>query len=243
MKTIVYDNKDEWMQARLGKITGSKVKKIKGNTKIPKTAIIEELTALDILFNKNWTIPQLEKLLPEISYKKLANEVPKKIGYYQLIADRIAKPDDGELKPIDHGLAYEGEALERFAKETGLKVDTRLLLWEREDNPSIAYSPDGVVDKPRAVEVKCLSSANHIQALLTQRVPEEHEDQVIQAFVVNDDLSILYFVFYDPRMQVKDFFYLIVKREDVQKKVDKYLEDERKMIAEVNEIANELMGF
>jgi len=164
----------------------------------------------------------------------------KKIGFYQLIADRLATEPDGE-NAMDRGVRLEEAGMTEFIKETKKEVDTSLLMWVREDNQSIAYSPDGVIGETEAVEVKCLSSARHIEALVTMKVPKDYEDQVLQAFIVNDKLERLYLVFYDDRLLTKQCFYLTVERD--QEKVDEYLEQERAILAEVDEWVSKLGDF
>ena len=145
-----------------------------------------------------------------------------KAGFYQLIASRIAIPSDTE-NPMDRGRRLENEALVRFEKETGKKVNKDLILCVSEDNDQIAYSPDGLIGKTEGVEVKCLNSASHIEAWLTKKIPSEYYFQTIQPFIVNPKLKTLYFVYYDPRIPAKDFFYLIIKRDD--EVVDKYIKN------------------
>ena len=202
MKTLKYDNKEDWMFARRGKITGSRLKDI----------VVKRGTG-------------------------------KKIGYYELIAERLATEPEGNETAMDRGTRLEPEALERFTKETKKKVDTSLVIWTRDENESIAISPDGIISDTEVVEAKCLSSARHIEAFLTQEIPSEYEMQVYQYFIVNDMLTTLYLAFYDPRLPCKDFFYLTIKRKDVQTQVDEYLEYQRKTLEEVNEIVNKLSGF
>lgn len=166
----------------------------------------------------------------------------RKIGFYELIAERLGIPADGE-DPMERGTRLEPEAIERFAKETGKKVDTSLVIWTRDDDESIAISPDGFIGKKvpkEAVEAKCLSSARHIEAWLTKQVPSEYEYQVLQYFIVNDKLEKLHFVFYDPRVLAKDFFFLTVERKDVQEQVDEILAYQRQVIADVDDIVNQL---
>ena len=163
----------------------------------------------------------------------------KKIGYYELIAERLAVAPDGE-NPMDRGTRLEEDAIARFQKETGKEVDTSLVIWERSDNESIAISPDGFMGDTEAVEAKCLSSARHIEAYLTKEVPDEYKMQTIQYFIVNEKLETLYVVFYDPRIPVKDYFALTINREDVAKEVEDYLAYQQDTIAEVNRIVNEL---
>lgn len=173
----------------------------------------------------------------------------RKIGFYELIAERLGVPADDE-NPMERGTRLEKDAIARFTEETGKAVDTSLIIWVRDDNESIAISPDGVVSKKEAVEVKCLSSARHIEAYLTQKVPDEYEFQVLQYFIVNDDLKTLNFVCYDPRFAMfvspdsrkvaLDYFVIEVKRKDVQEQVTEYLDYQRKVIDEVSEIVNKL---
>jgi len=157
-----------------------------------------------------------------------------KLGFYEIIAERIAVPATQE-NAMDRGKRIEEEAIERFAEKTKKKVNTDLVIWQREDEPDIAISPDGFIGKTEAVEVKCLSSARHIEAWMTQEIPNEYEYQVLQYFVVNDELKILHFVFYDPRMP-KDLFWIDVKREDIEDKIKEVLEIEREALKKIKEM-------
>jgi len=197
MKIITFENEQEWLDARMGKITGTRL----GN------------------------------LLSKRDKKPLK-------GYYELIAERVAIPADNE-NVMDRGHRLEDEAIERFAEETGKKVNTDLVIWQREDEENIALSPDGFIGQTEAVEVKCLNSASHIEAYLTKEIPKEYEHQVLQYFIVNDKLKKLYFVFYDPRMP-KDFFYLQVIRADIKEQIDEYLEIEKRVLQEIKEIERQL---
>jgi len=161
------------------------------------------------------------------------------VGYYELIAERLALPATDE-NPMDRGHELEKEAVLRFEKETGKKVNDDLIILVREDNESIAISPDGMIGETEAVEVKCLASARHIEAYLKQEIPSDYEHQVLQYFVVNEKLETLYFCFYDPRLSAKDFFFIEVNRIDIQTKIDKYLAYQKNIIEQVNNIVNNL---
>lgn len=188
-----FDDRDQWLSARNGKITGSKLKDL----------IVKRGTG-------------------------------EKKGFYQLIADRIAIAPDGE-NPMDRGTRLEEEAVARFVKETGKKVNTDLVIFSRTDNPNIAFSPDAYIGETECVEAKCLNSASHIEAFITQKVPSEYVEQTIQPFVVNDNLKTLYLVFYDPRIPSKDFFYLTINREDLGDTIEDYRRLEVEKLALVEE--------
>src|SRR3990167_2858267 len=169
MKIQKFENEQEWLDARLGKIGGTRLKDIK---------------------NKRGGSP--------------------KIGFYELIAERICLPATEE-GAMDRGQRLEDEAIHKFSERIGKKVSNELVIWHRDEDENIAISPDGSIGKTEAVEIKCLNSARHIEAWLTKQIPDEYEYQVIQYFLVNDKLKKLYFVFYDPRMPV-DLFWLEVRR-------------------------------
>jgi len=141
---------------------------------------------------------------------------------------------------MDRGTRLEDDAVARFVKETGKQVDTSLVIWSRDDNDSIAVSPDGFIGNTEAVEAKCLASARHIEAYLTKEIPDEYKMQAIQYFIVNDDLCYLHFVFYDPRIPVKDYFTITLSRDDLQDEIDEYLEYQVNVLKEVDDIVNEL---
>lgn len=143
---------------------------------------------------------------------------------------------------MERGTRLEDEALERFSKETEKELDASLIMWTRDDNENIALSPDGVVvGEPEAVECKCLSSARHIEAFITKKIPAEYEEQALQYFIVNEKLEMLYFVFYDPRFpKGLDFFYIEILRAEKEEDIKFYLDYQKQTLDEVNEIVNKL---
>jgi len=197
MKIRTFSDEQEWLEARKGKITGTRLK--------------------------------------DLISKRGGN---KKIGFYEIIAERIAIPASEE-NMMDRGKRLEDEAMERFEKVTGKKVNKDLVIWEREDNSDIAISPDGYIGKTEAIEAKCLSSARHLEAWLTKKIPDEFEYQVLQYFIVNDSLKTLYFLFYDPRMP-KDFFWIEAKRNTIKEQIDECLALEKDVLKEIDTIEKDL---
>jgi|CXWL01.1.fsa_nt_gi putative phage-type endonuclease len=202
MITKTFENREDWLAARRGKITGTRVKDL----------IVKRGTG-------------------------------KKKAYYELIAERLAVEPDTEETPMDRGTRLEAEGVQKFIETTGKEVDTSLVIWERDDNSSIAISPDGFIGKTEAVEMKCLSSASHIEAWLTQEIPDEYKDQALQYFVCSDELETLYVCFYDPRIPCKEFFWIEMNRESVKDEVSEYLKYEQDTLTEINNIVANLSGF
>jgi putative phage-type endonuclease len=198
MQVKKYNDDSEWLDARKGKITGSK---------------------LNGLITKRGT--------------------EKKIGYYELIAERLGLSPDEE-DAMERGHRLEEEAIKILGEKIGKEIEYSQEMWVRDDNENIAVSPDGVIGEDEAVEVKCLKTARHIEALLTNKIPKEYHEQVLQYFVVNDNLKKLYFVFYDPRMTVKSHFFFEVNHEEIKEEVAEMLEFEKKTIEEINKTILEL---
>lgn len=206
MKILEVDqNSQEWLEARKGKITGSKLK--------------------DIVVKRGSS---------------------KKIGYYQLIADRLAI-DDGITSNRDRGHELEDEAIEAFENMTDRAVDRSIGICVSDLHDGIAVSPDGLIKDEygkytEAVEVKCLGSARHIEAVLTNKVPSDYEAQAIQYFVVIDELEVLYLVFYDPRLVAKPLHMVQVTREELEDDIEFYRDYQLNTLKEIDK-AVELLAF
>lgn len=178
-----------------------------------------------------------------------------KKGWWELVAERLigSAAIDDEEKAMDRGTRLEPEAIARFAKETGKKLDSFLLekenkvIWARDDDESIAVSPDAIIGKTAAVEAKCLNAASHIEARVTGKIPKNtagYEEQATQYFCVNDNLKTLYFVFYDPRFPTGlDFFYIEIKRKDRKEAIASQLQGQRDALKFVRETVNKLTFY
>ena len=142
MKILSFETEQEWLLARYGRLTGSKVGDV----------VVKRGTG-------------------------------QKIGYYRLIAEQIVNPGVEDLeKPIDRGHSLEPEALDRYEEMAGVKLDRSKVLWVRDDHDNMAISPDATLagsNNTEAFEAKCLSSANHIKAYLTQEVPDDYHYQML----------------------------------------------------------------
>lgn len=261
MKTYLFETREEWLEARKAKITGSRAKDINIKPNITKDEVVKELEKYpDIIFKKASKKEDLEKLIPSRAYailkaKKIAEAEPKK-GYYELIAERLWQDVESDFEdyvpnetPMDRGTRLEKHAVKRFEQETGKKVDSRLILWTREENESIAISPDGVILPPddsestEAIECKCLSSASHLEAFLTNTIPDEYYMQGLQYMIVNDLVETVYFVFYDPRIPVKDYFVIEMQRADVLGDIIDYLDYQIITVRSVEDVVAKLSGF
>lgn len=166
----------------------------------------------------------------------------EKKAFWELVAERLAKPRKEGEKPMERGHELEQIAVELCEKELGKTFNKDLVMWERDDDECIAISPDAYAeDLKEAVEVKCLNSADHIKALVNKGYPEEYRFQIYQYFIVNPELEKLQFVMYDPSFLEKfQYIRFEITREEVQDKVDEYLEYQRKTLERINKIVNEI---
>ncbi len=166
----------------------------------------------------------------------------KKIGFYELIADRLATVEEDE-DPRERGHRLEDIAVKEFEALTKKKVE-QVGFCISDENKNIAISPDGLIKNGKeyteAIEVKCLNSAKHLQAYFEKEIPSEYQEQAMQYFIVNEKLETLYFVMYDPRITVKPIHWIEIKREDVEDEI-KFLEDyQTQVLNEVEELLTKL---
>lgn len=185
----------------------------------------------------------------KITGSKLKNIVPlrgtaKKIGFYELLADRLATTEDGELEdPRERGHRLESKAIKLFSEQTSKEVEN-VGMCISDTNVNIALSPDGLIKNDgkytEAIEVKCVSSSLHLQALIEKKVSTDFNAQKLQYFIVNEELETLYFVYYDPRVTVKPLHWIEVKRKDIEKDIEFYREYQENILKEVDLLLEEL---
>jgi predicted phage-related endonuclease len=158
------------------------------------------------------------------------------------MAERLAI-EENEEDPMERGHRLEDEVIKKFEEETGKQVD-KVGFITREDDDRIACSPDGLIKVGKkykeAVECKCLSASRHLQAYFEKKIPSEYDFQVLQYFIVNEDLETLYFCFYDPRITVKPFFKLEVHRKDIKDDIEMYHKEQIKLLGEIDKLLAEL---
>ena len=166
----------------------------------------------------------------------------RKLGFYEIIADRLAIEADDE-NVMDRGLRLEDEAIALFEKNHKKKVE-RVGVCISDINENIIQSPDGLIKNGKvyseAVEVKCLGSARHIQAIIENEVPKDYHTQMIQYFIVNESLERLYFVFYDPRLVAKPFPCIEVTRESLGDKIALFQAFQLEQLRDIDQIVEEL---
>lgn len=122
------------------------------------------------------------------------------LAYYELLAERLAEgtgDDDGLSSSRERGSELEQQALEEAEQNLGKKFNHGGV-WQASETH--IESPDGWTDDLKeAIEIKCLSSGRHLQAIMLNTAPSEYFGEYMNYFLVNDKLERLYIFLYDPR--------------------------------------------
>jgi hypothetical protein len=197
------DDREVWLEHRRGKATGSKAKGLK-----PLSRGTDRTPA----------------------------------GFWQLLAEKVAVAADGE-KDIDRGHRLENEALELTAQKLELEMDFDPGMWIADFNEDIAVSPDAAEKGGAptfAAEAKCLATANHLKYVIKDirarkedsykaidQIPSDakssYREQVVQYFVVNENLERLYFTLYDDRVAIDIYAHhvIVIERKDILDEIEK----------------------
>lgn len=168
---------------------------------------------------------------------KHGNGTPQ--GIFELLAENVAIAKDGEPEK-DRGLRLENEGLKLTAKKYKLNLNLDPGMWLSDDG-KLGVSPDAAEDNKKptyAAENKSLDSKNHLQAIINdwtaRKLPnynplgslriskEDYTAQVIQYFIIDPDLQILYFGLYDDRIALENVMHyvIVIKREHVAEYID-----------------------
>lgn len=148
-----------------------------------------------------------------------------KVGFYQLLADKLGIEEDASEDKLQRGHDLESGSIAEFTKETGLKVETGIYVINKK-YPNFGLSPDGLIKKGKkysaGVESKSLKASLHLKAWFEKTIPDEYDEQSIWYFVMDEELDTLYFLFYNPDVTMKPFFYITINRKDVVDKIELY---------------------
>lgn len=76
-----------------------------------------------------------------------------------------------------------------------------------------------------------------------EQIPREYHDQVLQYFVVNEHLKTLYFTLYDDRVAVEELAHHVIKveRKNIKEQAEELRDIEIQMLSAVNDIVKEFI--
>lgn len=232
----IRQNTDEWMEARKGRITGSKVKDVvslPSKTDMCARYLQEGYSADEIVDMVGCSKATVTKAKNHVIKEK------RKVEFYQLIADRVATDHEGA--PMERGSELEDVALNEYEQKTGDEL-LRGIFCVADYNENMAVSPDGLTkDYKKAVEVKCRKSAIHLQAYFEQEITKESLPQVYQYFNVIEELEELDFLFFDPDIPMLPYHVINVKRADIEKEAWQYKTEQLNLLKEVDNLITKLV--
>lgn len=246
MKVIddIEQGSPEWHELRKKRIGGTRLGDIWSARAYLKKDMVELLQKANVEFKKSAPTGELEAMLTDDMRIELLKDAPRKKGFYELIAEYLSIDRDDENR-MDRGTRLEPEAREWFEKTYKKKV-TEVGICMSDADDRIYNSPDGLIKNKKtgkfteALEIKCLAPATHIQAVIEKKVPEEYWSQMMQYFVVNEDLQKLYWVFHDPGIVTIPFFVLEITRDSLGDWPKRLLEFQVAQLQRIDEIIEEL---
>lgn len=161
------------------------------------------------------------------------------IGFYELLAERLTDSDDLS-SGIERGKELESEALRVASDELGIEF-VQGNVWELDENH--IESPDGYTkDLKIAIEIKCLASSRHIQAIYEDRPPIEYRTEYANYFLVNPKLEMLVVFIYDPRFINPNLrsHYWFVYRKDLDAEIKALKQVKKLVLKELKEAEERL---
>lgn len=249
MKKInVKQNSKEWLEARRGKVMGSSLKDFVPSAGFTKENIIDFLEESEIDYPEKAKKDELEMLLtPEQKGLILCDISEKKKGFYILLAEMMGIFDEDDEycgeSPMNRGHIMEPQAAAAFEKKTGKKCEEQGI-WVSNKSEHIGISPDRVVsgtNDTEAVEIKCLSAWKHLKAIDIDKIPDEYYYQMLQYFIVNDDLKILHFCLYNPLVVFKPLHVIKFQRKDYLDEIELYKGYQINQIKQVEAMRDRLL--
>ena len=151
---------------------------------------------------------------------------------YELIAEEFAELEPtftspamqrwNDLEPIARA-KYEEITKQKveevwFIKSEVYQDDFGSWLWLSPD--WIIYKDDKII---KAIEIKCPWAKNHCKYIIEKQTPKEYLEQILNYFLVIDDLQELDFITYNPDFYIKDLQLVIITitRKDLEKDLEK----------------------
>lgn len=232
-------NTQEWLDFHSGKISGSKANEYSRPRNILKDELVAYAQSKGYEFPKSITIPSIRAMMTQEERDELDFTVQLNDSIYKLIAERIAKPinandyTDAKVSKAElamlRGHILEQEAVQKVVEK--LKLDMSKIhtgrVWQADCSDSIICSPDAEIETDgkitQAIEIKCLDSWQVVKAFYENKPPVDYRYQILQYFVVNEDLETLYFAIYSdvmaaaPQLELQIFE---IKRADIQAEIE-----------------------
>lgn len=143
----------------------------------------------------------------------------------ELIAEIVSEciPDEMFVNAsMQRGIDMEPLARAAYIEATGLNVE-QVGFCVHNSLPWLGLSPDGLIkeDKKyvRALEIKSPNTSTHVRYIRENIIPPEYKWQIIQYFLVGQDIQVLDFVSFDNRFSIKPLLIITVTREQLKDEI------------------------
>lgn len=143
----------------------------------------------------------------------------------ELIAELISDEVEEEFinKAMQRGMDLEPVARMMYEDKAGIKVDEIGFAISNEFT-FLGLSPDGLITidgkYKSAIEIKCPNTATHVRYIRMNKIPNEYKYQVLNYFLVCQDLLSLDFVSYDDRFTAKPMHIITITREEQSAEIE-----------------------
>ena len=235
-----FEQKTEaWHEWRDGCISSTDNKSLVGKKALLKAELLEMADELGLELDKKLKVDDIKaeilKAKKDADFEKFVTKSDDTL-YYKMLAYQLSNgtaPTDE--RAMDRGVRLEPIIRDDFNKEHN-KNFSEVGGCSRDDEPRIAMSPDGVEldNLTENLEIKALAGWKHVKAWQENEIPDDHMPQVIQYFVVNDELDKLYFVMGCPEIAIKPLLVFEVYREDLEKEIAITLQAQKELLAKVD---------
>ena len=180
-------------------------------------------------------------------------------GFWKLVGEMLTIMPDVEL-PMDRGHRLEEPATVKLSHKVGLEFSSEKVIWESDQDNQQAVSPDPAEpgDNPTyAAELKNLAEGKHFKYLYKAKtfqgnpidlVPNEtgamFKDQVVQYFVVNEDLKTLYFGLHNPDAiyEEHELVVITIHRADILELIAEQDNSQKQTLERARSIVQELVA-
>lgn len=126
------------------------------------------------------------------SAEKYANKLAAEIYMREPIQNEYVSFD------MERGKILEQKAADAYEQITGIK--TRIAGFVTDDKGMYGCSPDRYVGEIGLVEIKCLKPENHMEILLSQKMPDDYKPQVQGQLLICEDRKWVDIWYYHPRL-------------------------------------------
>jgi hypothetical protein len=178
-----------------------------------------------------------------MSALKNGGETASRSGYrWELIAERLSGRTGEHFVSADmtRGTDLEPIARAEYEVQTGQVVDQVGMVYHPTIERSSA-SPDGLINKDGAIEIKVPRVTNHLRWIEAGTVPTEHQPQCIWVMVCCEREWIDFVSFCPELPEGLNLFVVRMLRHDYEERIVRMEEEVRKFDAEVTAAVDALM--